>query len=196
MTIFKYFIFFLKKSQMLPENFELSSKMLFSRGKKLKLYPAKLMGILNCTLDSFSDGSRFFNFDAALNQARKMIDNGADSIMIFPPFSWALSYDEDLIFNHHNIIAKTIKSPIMIYQASINAGSMAYKPNTLERLINISEVIAIKEGSWETSKYDFNRRLDSLKAEMSGVKDAIMSLQLTTKITNRDLNVILTPNKT
>ena len=42
---------------------------------------------------------------------------------------------------------------------------------------------------------DFNRRLDSLKSEMTGVKDAIMSLQLTTKITNRDLNVILTPNK-
>jgi len=42
---------------------------------------------------------------------------------------------------------------------------------------------------------DFNRRLDSLKAEMTGVKDAIMSLQLTTKITNRDLNVILTPSK-
>ena len=29
--------------------------------------------------------------------AKKMIDNGADSIMIFPPFSWGLSYDEDLI---------------------------------------------------------------------------------------------------
>ena len=42
---------------------------------------------------------------------------------------------------------------------------------------------------------DFNRRLDSLKSEMTGVKDAIMSLQLTTKITNRDLNVILTPTK-
>jgi hypothetical protein len=42
---------------------------------------------------------------------------------------------------------------------------------------------------------DFNRRLDSLKSEMSGVKDAIMSLQLTTKITNKDLNVILTPSK-
>ena len=100
--------------------------------------------------------------------AKKMIDNGADSIMIFPPFSWGLSYDEDLIFNHHNIIAKTIKSPIMIYQASINAGSMAYKSNTLERLINISEVIAIKEGSWETSKYDFNRRLvKSLRPEVA-----------------------------
>ena len=42
---------------------------------------------------------------------------------------------------------------------------------------------------------DFYRKLDALQSEMTGVKDAIMSLQLTTKITNRDLNVILTPNK-
>ena len=91
--------------------------------------------------------------------ALEMIDNGADSIMIFPPFSWALSYDEDLIFNHHNLIAKKIKSPIMLYQASINAGLMAYNLNTIKRLINISEIVAIKEGSWETSRYDLNRRL-------------------------------------
>ena len=91
--------------------------------------------------------------------AQKMIDNGADSIMIFPPFSWALSYDEDLIFNHHNLIARKIKSPIMLYQASINAGLMAYNSNTIKRLINIPEIIAIKEGSWETARYDFNRRL-------------------------------------
>jgi len=91
--------------------------------------------------------------------AKKMIDNGANSIMIFPPFSWGLSYDEDLIFNHHNLIAKKIKSPVMLYQASINAGKMAYNTNTLKRLISISEIVAIKEGSWETSRYDLNRRL-------------------------------------
>ena len=36
----------------------------------------------------------------------------------------------------------------MLYQASINAGLMAYNLKTLERLLTISEVIAIKEGSW------------------------------------------------
>ena len=91
--------------------------------------------------------------------ALEMIDNGADSIMIFPPFSWALSYDEDLIFNHHNLIAKKIKSPIMLYQASINAGLMAYNSDTIKKLINIPEIVAIKEGSWETARYDLNRRL-------------------------------------
>ena len=104
-------------------------------------------------------GLNFECSDTGSEVAQKMIDNGADSIMIFPPFSWALSYDEDLIFNHHNIIAKKIKSPIMLYQASINAGLMAYNSNTIKKLINISEIVAIKEGSWETSRYDFNRRL-------------------------------------
>ena len=33
----------------------------------------------------------------------------------------------------------------MLYQASINAGKMAYNINTLEKLINIPEIVAIKE---------------------------------------------------
>lgn len=41
-----------------------------------------LMGILNVTPDSFSDGGLFRHVDAALNQAKKMIDEGADIIDI------------------------------------------------------------------------------------------------------------------
>lgn len=39
-----------------------------------------IMGILNVTPDSFSDGGRFFNFDQALSQAKKMVEEGADII--------------------------------------------------------------------------------------------------------------------
>jgi len=63
---------------MFSKPFELQSQILVSRRKKLKLKPARLMGILNCTLDSFSDGSSYFNFNEALNHARKMIDDGVD----------------------------------------------------------------------------------------------------------------------
>ena len=41
-----------------------------------------IMGILNLTPDSFSDGGRFNNRDAALRQAEKMIEEGADLIDI------------------------------------------------------------------------------------------------------------------
>lgn len=39
-----------------------------------------VMGILNITPDSFSDGGKFYNLEAALEQARTMIDDGADII--------------------------------------------------------------------------------------------------------------------
>ena len=41
-----------------------------------------LMGILNVTPDSFSDGGEFNNVETALTQARDMIDNGVDIIDI------------------------------------------------------------------------------------------------------------------
>jgi dihydropteroate synthase len=40
------------------------------------------MGVLNVTPDSFSDGGRFANVDAALAQARAMVEAGADLIDI------------------------------------------------------------------------------------------------------------------
>ncbi len=40
--------------------------------------PFRLMGILNVTPDSFSDGGRFLDADAALARARALIDEGAD----------------------------------------------------------------------------------------------------------------------
>jgi len=41
-----------------------------------------VMGVLNVTPDSFSDGGRFFNPGQALAQARRMIAEGADLIDI------------------------------------------------------------------------------------------------------------------
>lgn len=42
----------------------------------------KIMGILNVTPDSFSDGGRFFSFDDAIAKAMQMIEEGVDIIDI------------------------------------------------------------------------------------------------------------------
>jgi hypothetical protein len=53
------------------------------RGKSLTLGDrTKIMGILNVTPDSFSDGGRFHAFDSAVAHAEKMIEDGADIIDI------------------------------------------------------------------------------------------------------------------
>ena len=50
------------------------------RGKLIDLSTPKIMGILNLTPDSFSDGGKFNNEKSALLQAEKMIKDGADFI--------------------------------------------------------------------------------------------------------------------
>lgn len=51
-------------------------------GKSLDLSVPRIMGIVNVTPDSFSDGGKFFSRDAALKQARKLVEDGADMLDI------------------------------------------------------------------------------------------------------------------
>jgi dihydropteroate synthase len=52
-----------------------------ARGRQFDLSERTyIAGILNVTPDSFSDGGRFFNHDAALRQAERMLEEGADFI--------------------------------------------------------------------------------------------------------------------
>ncbi|BAZ46702.1 dihydropteroate synthase [Chondrocystis sp. NIES-4102] len=59
-----------------------------------------LMGILNVTPDSFSDGGKFNSLDAAQDQARMMINQGVDIIDIggesTRPHAQAISVEEEL----------------------------------------------------------------------------------------------------
>lgn len=51
-------------------------------GKSLDLSAPRVMGILNVTPDSFSDGGRFVRQDEAIEQALRMVDEGAAMIDI------------------------------------------------------------------------------------------------------------------
>lgn len=60
----------------------------------------RIMGILNVTPDSFSDGGSFFKPSSALNQARRLIDEGADILDIggesTRPYAEPVSLDDEL----------------------------------------------------------------------------------------------------
>ena len=60
----------------------------------------KIMGILNVTPDSFSDGGRYYSESSAVDYALNMIDDGADIIDIggesTRPGSYAISLDVEL----------------------------------------------------------------------------------------------------
>lgn len=94
----------------------------------------------------------------AAEHAADAVAAGADALLVFPPFSWALSQDAGMALTHHRIIAERVRCPIMLYQAGVSS-QMAYPPEVLTRLVQLPDVVAIKEGSWESATYDRNRRL-------------------------------------
>jgi dihydropteroate synthase len=80
----------------------------------------RIMGILNVTPDSFSDGGRFFQADRALAHAEKMIAEGADIIDVggesSRPFSDPVSEEEEArrvlpVIEH---LARQVPVPISI----------------------------------------------------------------------------------
>ena len=95
--------------------------------------------------------------EAALH-ARDAADAGADAVLVFPPFSWALSQDDRMAVTHHRRIAEVCGIPLMLYQAGV-ASALAYRPEVLAELVQIPNVVGVKEGSWESNAYDRNRRL-------------------------------------
>ncbi|MBF0451700.1 MAG: dihydropteroate synthase [Candidatus Magnetomorum sp.] len=103
----------------------------------LKLgFPPMIMGILNVTPDSFSDGGQFFNPEMAIKHAQQMIAHGADIIDIggesTRPFAAPVSSDQEIqrVVPVISALSKSITIPIsidtskaVVADAAIQAGA-------------------------------------------------------------------------
>ena len=95
----------------------------------------------------------------AAAHARDLEAAGADALMVFAPNGWALFQDTDTAVTHHRRVLEATSAPLVLFQASVGAGAMSYRPETLRRLVQLPRVAAIKDGSWEVAAYEANRRL-------------------------------------
>ena len=101
------------------------------------------------------------NAESSLQAARQAVDAekaGANALLVFPPNSWALNHDIGMVEAHHRHVMDACTLPLVLYQAPIGAGRMAYELSIIERLIALPRVKAIKEGSWEVATYEQNWR--------------------------------------
>ncbi len=97
--------------------------------------------------------------EAAAALARDAAEAGADAVMVFTPFSWALGADPRVIVQHHERVHEATSLPLFLFQGSVNAGRAAFTPDVLRALLRLPRIVGIKEGSWETAAYDAVRRL-------------------------------------
>ncbi len=81
-------------------NFEKRTFVIRARDHKIDIPPVKIMGILNVTPDSFSDGGKYIEVKKAVKRAHQMVEEGADIIDIggesSRPFSSPVSEEEEL----------------------------------------------------------------------------------------------------
>jgi 4-hydroxy-tetrahydrodipicolinate synthase len=95
----------------------------------------------------------------AAEEAREARAAGADAVMVFPPNGFALAHTTAMALLHHRAVARAVPGmPIFLFQAHHAAGRMGFTPETLDALLDMPEVVGIKEGSWEVDRYDALRR--------------------------------------
>jgi 4-hydroxy-tetrahydrodipicolinate synthase len=102
------------------------------------------------------------NAESSLEAARLAADAekaGANALLVFPPNSWGLSHDLGMVEAHHAHVLAASTLPIVLYQAPVGAGRMAYQVPVIEQLIAQPRVKAIKEGSWEVATFEQNWRV-------------------------------------
>ena len=103
-------------------------------------------------------GVNFEDPQKAARVANEMLINGANAILIFPPFSWSQGINTKMVYEHHKIISEVFQGPIFLYQSSVNSGYLAYKKETLGKLLKLNNIIGIKEGSWNAESYVDNHK--------------------------------------
>jgi dihydropteroate synthase len=117
--------------------------------------PARIMGILNVTPDSFSDGGRFLDREAAIAAARRMCDEGAEIIDVggesTRPGSQPVPADKEL-----ERVIPVIETIAGELPATISIDTS--KPEVMEAAVHagaamINDVMALRaEGAVETAR--------------------------------------------
>lgn len=89
-----------KLSELIEENLNFNFQPLKLKNNVFDFSRPYLVGVLNLTKNSFSDGGVFFEFEDAISQLHKLIDDGADIIELgaesTKPFSTGVCDDEQL----------------------------------------------------------------------------------------------------
>jgi len=106
-----------------------------------------VMGILNVTPDSFSDGARFYDKDAAIRQASQLVNEGADILDVggesTRPGAAAVSIQEEL-----DRVVPVVEA--IISEADVPISVDTSKPEVMEEVVRkgagmINDVRALRE---------------------------------------------------
>ncbi len=93
------------------------------------------------------------NTALAVEAAKEARDSGASALLVFPLTAFRGARGEDgVIVTYHEAVA-SVGLPMVIFQLQPALGGTEYPSETLARLVEIDEVVAIKEATFDAVKY-------------------------------------------
>jgi len=96
----------------------------------------------------------------AARTAAENREAGADALLVFPhTFFYGQPLPAELPYNYHKAIAEAARRPIVIFQLQPALGGYELGEDVLMRLIQIPEVVAIKEAMFDALKFYNTMRL-------------------------------------
>ena len=91
---------------------------------------------------------------AAIDNARDAKAAGADALLVFPIAAFqGQALNPELPYQYHKSIAQSIDLPIVLFQLQPALGGVIYNRETLARLLEIDNIIAIKEASFDALQF-------------------------------------------
>jgi len=97
--------------------------------------------------------------DEAIEEAKSAEAIGADALLIFPisAFSGEM-LPVDIPYNYHKAISDEVNVPIILFQLQSALGGVEYSAEALRKLVEIENVVAIKEASFDVKKFVETRK--------------------------------------
>jgi len=155
-------------------------------GKLLDLSQPQVMGVLNVTPDSFSDGGDFLSFDLAMEQARRMVEEGAAIIDVggesTRPGAPSVTEIEELdrVISVIEGIADTLSVPISIdtskpnvMRAAVEAGAglindvqALQAPGAIETVADLDVPVCLMHMQGEPRTMQKNPRYSNVVSEV------------------------------
>jgi len=78
---------------------------------------------------------------------------GADGLLVFPHPAFTGEPVEEIVYAYHKEISDMVGLPIILFHLQPALGGVEFKPDVLNRLAGIENVVAIKEASFDAKKF-------------------------------------------
>ncbi|MGQ9514700.1 MAG: dihydrodipicolinate synthase family protein [Thermoproteota archaeon] len=93
------------------------------------------------------------NTEEAVKLGKEAKEAGANGLLVFPHPAFMGERSEDLIYAYHKEISEKVGLPIILFQLQPLLGGTEFRKEVLEKLVEIENVVAIKEASFDAKKF-------------------------------------------